>query len=135
MNTTRRLQNGGTRKEKVAGLTKSRHRSVTENSALLDMEDVAGWLATSPRHVQRLVTERRIPYVKIGHFVRFDPDDVARWIEDQKIGQGSTYLGPQIGPKQPAGNVGRQSLAPRTNSRQAPSSDNQSPAWMRHRAR
>ena len=52
---------------------------------LLDMEEVARWLCTTVRHVQRLVTERRIPYVKVGHFVRFDPADVASWIEDQKV--------------------------------------------------
>ena len=52
---------------------------------LLDMEDVARWLCTSVRHVQRLVHERRLPYVKVGHFVRFDAADVAQWIEEQKV--------------------------------------------------
>lgn len=57
----------------------------TGRLALLDMDAVAIWLATSIRHVQRLVTEKRIPYVKVGHFVRFDPVDVAAWIEGQKV--------------------------------------------------
>jgi excisionase family DNA binding protein len=99
------------------------------------MEEVARWLATSPRHVQRLVTERRIPFVKIGHFVRFDPEDVAGWIEGQKIVEAAASRWSQPEPAHPAGTVGKQSLAPRTTGRQAPSSDNQSPAWMRHRAR
>jgi len=54
-------------------------------SPLLDMEDVAHWLSTSVRHVQRLVHEKRLPYVKVGHFVRFDAAEVSRWIDDQKI--------------------------------------------------
>ena len=58
---------------------------------LVDMETVARWLSTSMRHVRRLVAEKRIPFVKVGHFVRFDPADVARWVESQKVevGQGS----------------------------------------------
>jgi len=23
--------------------------------------------------------------VKVGHFVRFDPEDITRWIEEQKV--------------------------------------------------
>lgn len=99
---------------------------------LLDMEDVARWLATSPRHVQRLVTERRIPFLKVGHFVRFDEKDVASWIEDQKSPDASVRAKPQQAPTQLVGNLGPQSLAPRTTSRQAPSSS-QPPAWMRRR--
>lgn len=135
MNATSRRQHGGTGKDKGTAATKPRHRSAIDSSALLDMEEVARWLATSPRHVQRLVTERRIPFVKVGHFVRFDPEDVAGWIEGQKVVAVGASLGTKPGPAHPAGNVGRQSLAPRTTGRQAPSSDNQSPAWMRHRAR
>ena len=36
------------------------------------------------RHVRRLVFERRIPYVKWGHLVRFDPADVAAWLADKR---------------------------------------------------
>ena len=33
----------------------------------------------------RLVTERKIPYLKIGHFIRFDERDVEAWIDRQKV--------------------------------------------------
>jgi excisionase family DNA binding protein len=52
---------------------------------LLDIDVLAEWLATSPRHIRRLVAERRVPFVKVGHFIRFDPDDITRWIEEQKV--------------------------------------------------
>ena len=55
---------------------------------MVDMETVAGWLSTSTRHIRRLVAEKRIPFVKVGHFVRFDPDDIARWVEGQKVEVG-----------------------------------------------
>jgi excisionase family DNA binding protein len=55
---------------------------------LLDIEAVAEHLGVSVRHVRRLVYERRIPYLKWGHLLRFDPSAVAEWLEDSRIGQG-----------------------------------------------
>ena len=49
---------------------------------LLDIAGVAEHLAVSERHVRRLVTERRIPYVKWGHLLRFDPDEIADWLDN-----------------------------------------------------
>jgi excisionase family DNA binding protein len=60
--------------------------SDTFRTPMLDIEGVAAWLGTSHRHVRRLVAERRIPYVKIGHYVRFDNEEVARWIDGQRVG-------------------------------------------------
>lgn len=54
---------------------------------LLDVDDAAVRLGVTVRFVRRLVAERRIPYVKVGKFVRFDPADVERWIDDHRIGQ------------------------------------------------
>ena len=52
---------------------------------LIDMETVARRLGTTLRHVRRLVTEGKIPYLKIGHFIRFDERDVEAWIDRQKV--------------------------------------------------
>ena len=60
-------------------------RTATEIVPLVGMEEVARWLGTTTRHVQRLVTEKRLPYVKVGHFIRFDSRDVLQWIETQKV--------------------------------------------------
>jgi len=49
---------------------------------LLDRPQLAERLATSERHVRRLVSERRIPFVRVGKLVRFDPVEVARWLEE-----------------------------------------------------
>lgn len=51
---------------------------------LLDWEAVAAILGTTPRHVRRLVNERRIAYVKVGRFVRFKAADVDAWIDDNR---------------------------------------------------
>ena len=59
---------------------------------LLDIAAVAEPLCVTERHVRRLVSERRIPYVKVGRFVRFDPADVADWISAARIpARGLSY--------------------------------------------
>jgi excisionase family DNA binding protein len=63
---------------------------------LLTMEEVARRLNTTPRHVRRLVFERRIAYRKLGRYVRFHPDDVAEYMAATRIaaatvpGEGGT---------------------------------------------
>jgi excisionase family DNA binding protein len=55
------------------------------DQSLVGAETVAAWLAISQRYLKRLVGERRIPYVKVGHFVRFDPVEIELWIEFHKV--------------------------------------------------
>lgn len=52
---------------------------------LLTVEGLAEHLGVSTRTVRRLVAERRIPYLKCGHLVRFDPDEVKEWLETQRV--------------------------------------------------
>lgn len=52
---------------------------------LIDMAMAAEHLGVSLRHVRRLVAEKRIPYVKVGHFVRFDPGELVQWIDEHRI--------------------------------------------------
>lgn len=53
---------------------------------LLTIEQLADHLGSTPRHVRRLVAERRVPYLKVGRFVRFDPVEIAAWLDDQRRG-------------------------------------------------
>lgn len=52
---------------------------------LITITDVAEYLGVSVRHVRRLVFERRIPYVKWGHLLRFDIDDINAWLADLRF--------------------------------------------------
>lgn len=52
---------------------------------LLDISQVAERLGTSVRHVRRLVFEKRIPYFKVGGFVRFEVGDVEEWIASSRV--------------------------------------------------
>jgi excisionase family DNA binding protein len=56
---------------------------------LLTMEEVAERLGTTPRHVRRLVFERRIAYRKLGRYVRFHPDDVAEYVTAMRVAAGT----------------------------------------------
>jgi len=58
---------------------------VAELSQLLDAARLAERFDVTERHVRRLVAERRVPYVKVGRFVRFDPDAVAAWIDANRV--------------------------------------------------
>lgn len=48
---------------------------------LLDLPQLATRLGVNERHIRRLVAERRIPYLKWGHLLRFDPDEIDRWLD------------------------------------------------------
>jgi excisionase family DNA binding protein len=52
---------------------------------LLDTDEVAIALRVTPRHIRRLVAERRIPFVKVGRFVRFDPGELDVWLDQQRV--------------------------------------------------
>lgn len=52
---------------------------------LISIEELAEHLGVSIRHVRRLVFERRIPYLKWGHLVRFDLDDVTAWLAESRV--------------------------------------------------
>lgn len=57
---------------------------------LLDITGLAQHLGVNVRHVRRLVAERRIPFIKWGHLIRFDPTQVAEWIDDHRNFPGRT---------------------------------------------
>jgi excisionase family DNA binding protein len=52
---------------------------------LLDIDAVAVALGVTPRFVRRLIAERRIPYVKVGKFVRFDRADLDVWLDEGRV--------------------------------------------------
>lgn len=61
-------------------------RGAGKRTSLLDIDEVASWLGVEVGFVRRLIAGRRIPFVKIGKYVRFDPADVEAWIDGQRIG-------------------------------------------------
>lgn len=67
-----------------------RHRHLTDGlpadlTELLDVHDLAKVLGVGERYVYRLVNERRIPFVKLGRYIRFDADDVRAWLSEARV--------------------------------------------------
>jgi excisionase family DNA binding protein len=70
---------------------------------LIDIETLARRLGDSVRHVRRLVADKRIPYLKVGHFIRFDPEEIATWLNAQRVGVGgSSIVGDECAESPPA---------------------------------
>lgn len=55
---------------------------------LLDIPALAEHLGVTERHIRRLVFERRIPYIKWGHLIRFDPGEVKAWLDAARKAPG-----------------------------------------------
>jgi len=51
---------------------------------LVDIAWVVRRLGVTERHIRRLVAERRIPLVKWGHLLRFDPAEIEVWIDSAR---------------------------------------------------
>ena len=52
---------------------------------LLTMDELAERLGVTHRHVRRLVNERRVPFLRVGRFIRFDPAKIATWLDSSSV--------------------------------------------------
>lgn len=60
-------------------------RNGVELPVLVGVETLAERLGVEVRFVRRLVAERRVPFVKVGRYVRFDIAEMANWIDEQRV--------------------------------------------------
>lgn len=66
----------------------------SDHGGLVDIAAVADRLGVEVRHVRRLVAERRIPFIKWGHLLRFDLGDIDRWIEEHRQAPAACHTTP-----------------------------------------
>ena len=57
----------------------------TTTRTLLDIEGAAAHLTVTVRFMRTLVAERRIRYLKVGKFVRFDVQDLDEWLDRCRV--------------------------------------------------
>jgi len=67
-------------------------KPITDNSnlqpgALLNRNQIAKFLGVSPRTVSNMVRQRRIPVIKFGGTVRFDPVRVRKALDKYEISE------------------------------------------------
>ncbi|HUP68360.1 MAG TPA: helix-turn-helix domain-containing protein [Acidimicrobiales bacterium] len=51
------------------------------SAPLMDLPALSRRLGVNHRYVRRLVAERRIPFIKFGHLLRFDPHEIEAWLD------------------------------------------------------
>lgn len=47
---------------------------------LLNIQEVADYTGLSPHTLYTMVSQRRIPFVKLGRLTKFDREEIDRWI-------------------------------------------------------
>ena len=52
--------------------------------ALVDIQAVSRSLGISIRQVRRFVADGQIPFVRVGHLIRFDPAELNEWIDTRR---------------------------------------------------
>jgi len=51
----------------------------------LDIKELAKYLGISISTLYDWINQRKIPYVKISNLVRFDLNEIDKWIEEKRI--------------------------------------------------
>ena len=58
---------------------------------LLTIDQLSERLGVSIRHIRRLIAERRVPYLKVGWLVRFDPAEIAAWLDGTRHPESGSH--------------------------------------------
>lgn len=59
--------------------------SNTDPEGLWDVNDTAAYLKVNHMTVRRMVNENRLPYLRIGKLLRFEPALVRDWVAGKSI--------------------------------------------------
>ena len=54
-------------------------------SRLVPIKEAAVYTGLSPHTIYTMISQRRIPFVKIGRLVKFDLDLLDKWIQQQTV--------------------------------------------------
>lgn len=66
---------------------------ITERKRYLDVEGVASYLELSKHTIRSWVKNRKIPFIKCGRAVRFNLDDIEKWMQAKRVScLGNRYL-------------------------------------------
>ena len=64
-------------------------RGVSASSPLVDANSAAQLLGVPPTWLLAQARAQRVPHHKLGHYVRFDLDELIRWLDDTRIDPGA----------------------------------------------
>lgn len=63
--------------------------SVVDHRPPLDESAAAEYVGSTPRHLKNLRAAGLIPFIKVGKYVRYLPDDLDAWLEANRHGVAS----------------------------------------------
>ena len=52
----------------------------------MTVEQVADLLQLSPQTIYKWAAAKKLPSIKLGYMLRFEPDRISQWIEKREIG-------------------------------------------------
>jgi len=52
---------------------------------MLNVHELSKDLNLSESGIYQMVSQRKIPFVKIGRSVRFDSEDIQKWLQEKKM--------------------------------------------------
>jgi len=51
----------------------------------IGVQDLAGYLTVSVNTIRSWVWQKQIPHFKVGRLVRFEMQEIDKWLEDRKV--------------------------------------------------
>jgi len=60
-------------------------RPISAASPLIDATEAARLLGVPPTWLLAQARARKVPHQRLGRYVRFDPDELVRWVEQNRI--------------------------------------------------
>jgi excisionase family DNA binding protein len=75
-------------------------RGVSATSPLVDANAAAKLLGVPPSWLLAQARERRVPHHKLGHYVRFDLDELIAWLDETRISPDPNPAGAEPSPQE-----------------------------------
>lgn len=67
-------------------------RPAMPTEALIDVDQAADRLGVSVRWIRRAVAQRTIPFIKVGHYVRFEPSALDAYVDTNRVDAQTPWL-------------------------------------------
>ncbi len=63
--------------------------TLKSRTGALKVAEIAKLLSVTPQHIYRMAAQGSIPSIRISGSVRFDPDEVAAWLQRKRTPEGA----------------------------------------------
>ena len=64
-----------------------------KKTRLMSIEEAADYLGVKKSTLYRWKFERKIPFLKVGHLLKFRKDQLDRWLSEREVAEGENGWG------------------------------------------